>query len=349
VPPLSAGEQQALAAHVARQGAVLVPLEITSEGVVLDGHARLRAALELPLALVPVRIVACQNELEYMLDAALQRRHLDPSQKAALIVERDHYQQARAQAAQRSRANLNNSPEVAKLPPRGKTRDLAARQGCSARTIQDVATVHQHDPELFQQIKEGRLAANVAARRVRRTRRDAQLPEAGPMPDGLFELVYADPPWQLGNPDGAHAPENHYKTRPLQEIKEEQPPVTKNAVLFLWAVPCLFPEALEVMAPWGFTYTGQIVWVKPSIGLGNWVRYQHELLLIGRKGSWPCPQPEDRVPSVIQAPRGRHSQKPELFYELIERMYPQASKLELYARGTPRPGWAAWGNEVSPP
>jgi N6-adenosine-specific RNA methylase IME4 len=29
-------------------------------------------------------------------------------------------------------------------------------------------------------------------------------------------------------------------------------------------------------------------------------------------------------------------------------MYPHASKLELFARGTPRPGWAAWGNQVKP-
>jgi N6-adenosine-specific RNA methylase IME4 len=33
-------------------------------------------------------------------------------------------------------------------------------------------------------------------------------------------------------------------------------------------------------------------------------------------------------------------------YELIERAHPTASKLELFARGKPRPGWHAWGNEV---
>jgi N6-adenosine-specific RNA methylase IME4 len=55
--------------------------------------------------------------------------------------------------------------------------------------------------------------------------------------------------------------------------------------------------------------------------------------------------PEDRVDSVIEAPRGRHSEKPARFYELIERMYPQASKLELFARVS-RPGWVGWGNEV---
>ena len=48
----------------------------------------------------------------------------------------------------------------------------------------------------------------------------------------------------------------------------------------------------------------------------------------------------------IEAKRGRHSQKPACVYELLERMYPRASKLELFARGRPRVGWSAWGNEV---
>jgi len=52
-----------------------------------------------------------------------------------------------------------------------------------------------------------------------------------------------------------------------------------------------------------------------------------------------------RIDSVVDARRGRHSEKPEVFYELIERMYPERSKLELFARRR-RPGWSAWGNEV---
>jgi N6-adenosine-specific RNA methylase IME4 len=52
------------------------------------------------------------------------------------------------------------------------------------------------------------------------------------------------------------------------------------------------------------------------------------------------------VDSVVEAPRGRHSEKPKVFYELIERMYPHATRLELFARGKQRPGWTFWGNEV---
>ena len=31
---------------------------------------------------------------------------------------------------------------------------------------------------------------------------------------------------------------------------------------------------------------------------------------------------------------------------MIERLYPALPKIELFARGKPRPGWCAWGNET---
>ena len=105
------------------------------------------------------------------------------------------------------------------------------------------------------------------------------------------------------------------------------------------------PEALQLIEAWGFRYVGNIVWVKPSIGLGHWVRNRHELLLIGQRGAFSPPDPDLRPGSVIEAPRGRHSQKPERFYQLLERGHPAASKLELFARNA-RPGWVVWGKEA---
>ncbi|HYZ76062.1 MAG TPA: MT-A70 family methyltransferase, partial [Gaiellaceae bacterium] len=326
---------------------LLVPLEITMAGVVLDGLQRLRAACELGLERLPVRVLAPDDELGYMLRAALLRRHLSQSQRAAVALDLLPVDELRAQARERQRANLRSSgAEGATLPPRGKTRDrLATWAGVSARTLQDAASVRDRDPALFEQVKRGDLAAHQAARRVQRNDRDQQLPAAPPLPDGSFELVYADPPWQLGNPDGPYAPENHYPTLPLEEIKQLAVPAAEQALLFLWAVNCLLPHALEVMQAWGFTYKTNLVWNKGSIGLGVWTRNQHELLLVGRKGDYPPPHPEDLPASIISARRGAHSEKPELVYELLERAYPQASKLELYAR-TRRPGWTAWGNQL---
>jgi ParB-like chromosome segregation protein Spo0J len=251
VPAITAQAYQELRADIERRGPQ-VPLDVTGAGTVLDGHLRLRAATDLGLERVPVRVLAPADEAEYLLLAALERRQLTPSQRAALVLELDQYRQAQERAKERQLANLKQQPaEVATLPPRGKTRELAAGwAGVSARTLQDAATVKEHDRELFARVKAGDLAAAPAARRVRRAQRDRALPPAQPLPEGPFELIYADPPWQLGSPDSEYAPENHYPTMATEEISALAIPAAKDAVLFLWAVNFLLPQALEMIRAW---------------------------------------------------------------------------------------------------
>src|SRR5262249_21287698 len=105
------------------------------------------------------------------------------------------------------------------------------------------------------------------------------------------------------------------------------------------------PWAFDVLAAWGFEYCTHLVWVKDRSGLGYWVRNQHELLLIARHGNPPTPRPGDRPCSVINARRREHSRKPDEAYEMIERMYPEWPKIELFARNQ-RQGWDAWGNQA---
>jgi hypothetical protein len=107
-----------------------------------------------------------------------------------------------------------------------------------------------------------------------------------------------------------------------------------------------FRWRLDVVEAWGFEYRTQIVWVKPSIGTGKFVRQRHELLLICRRGEHPAPNAQNLPNSVIEAPRGKHSEKPEVFLEIIERMYPDSKKIELFRRGQARSEWVAWGNEA---
>jgi len=346
VPAPQADEYRLLRDDIELRG-IVTSLEVTPELVVLDGHQRLRIAHELQFARVPVRVVRPADEIRHLLLAALRRRHLSASQCAALALELDDHEQIQMKARVRQRAHLRNTTEVATLPPRGeRTRDVAARlAGVSPRTVQDAATVRAHDPALFEQVKSGRIPAERAARRVRRIRRDAELGPPPSLPEGPFELIYADPPWQLGNADGEKAPENHYSTMALAEMVALRPPAAVDAILYLWAVNMLLPEALQLIDAWGFRYVANLAWVKPSIGLGNWVRNRHELLLVGQRGAFSPPERDLRPDSVIEAPRRRHSQKPANVYELLERAYPAASKLELFARSA-RPGWTAWGNEA---
>jgi N6-adenosine-specific RNA methylase IME4 len=142
------------------------------------------------------------------------------------------------------------------------------------------------------------------------------------------------------------AADNHYPTMRVQEIARLQVPAADNCVLFLWATAPMLREALQLMDAWGFTYRSNCVWAKDKPGTGHWFRNRHEHLLVGVKGQIPAPAPGEQYESVIEAAVGRHSEKPQDFAEMIEKMFPSTPRVELFARAT-RSGWDVWGNEVS--
>jgi N6-adenosine-specific RNA methylase IME4 len=167
--------------------------------------------------------------------------------------------------------------------------------------------------------------------------------------DRRFAIILADPPWSYENQGVNGAAENHYPVMPTEAIAAL--PVARAAalpdsVIFLWATNALLDDAKKVMAAWGFDYKTNFVWDKRgdgSPGMG-WYNFQdHELLLVGVRGGGMTPV--KRFSSVIVAPKGRHSEKPELAFEMLAAMYPGAPALEMFARKA-RPGWEAWGNQA---
>jgi len=190
-------------------------------------------------------------------------------------------------------------------------------------------------------------------RREERIEQTKQLEETSPPPldslDQRYALVYADPPWQYEHTPTTESREieNHYPTMDLDAIKDL--PVDEIAAdkgyLYLWAPPSLVLQAGDVIEAWGFDYRTHMVWDKQKIGMGYYARQQHELLMIARRGDPPTPPAGSRPASVYGEDRGAHSAKPDHFYDMLEKMYPEYSKIELFARNE-RPGWDSWGNEV---
>jgi N6-adenosine-specific RNA methylase IME4 len=163
-----------------------------------------------------------------------------------------------------------------------------------------------------------------------------------------YDLILADPPWRYRfSRSASRQIENQYETMTLDDVAAL--PVASwaapDSVLLLWATAPKLLEALHVMDAWGFKYTTQAVWDKKIIGMGYYWRGQHEILLLGKRGSPPVPPPAMRAPSVMRERRGRHSAKPAISYQIIEHMYPDARKLEMFARAA-RPGWDVWGAEA---
>ena len=191
------------------------------------------------------------------------------------------------------------------------------------------------------------------SKKERRAEREREL--AGKivaLPDKRYGVILADPEWDdavWSRESGMdrHAA-NHYPTSDASVIAAR--PVgtiaAKDCVLFLWTTNQHLRIAIGVLEAWGFEYKSNYVWGKSKIGMGRWNRSKHELLLIGTHGKVPCPAPGEQWESLIMAPSGRHSAKPDVFYEMIESYYPTIPKIELNCRGEPRTGWDGWGAEV---
>ena len=168
----------------------------------------------------------------------------------------------------------------------------------------------------------------------------------------MFDVFYADPPWQYENSGFDMSAENHYPTMPIQDLCNM--PISSisadNAVCFMWVTNPLLEDGLRLLRAWGFEYKTNYVWIKKNHTAGFYVFGKHELLLIGVKGSM-LPSGK-QFKSILNENFDEfddsniiHSKKPHETYEMIELMYPERRFIELFARNR-RSGWEAFGNEI---
>lgn len=157
-----------------------------------------------------------------------------------------------------------------------------------------------------------------------------------------YPAIVVDPPWSYSNKATRGAAEDHYSTMSLEDIKAMQIPSADDCHLYLWVTNAFIREGFDVLGAWGFTYKTCLTWVKPQLGLGNYFRNATEHVLFAIKGSLPTLRKD--VPTWFQAKRRRHSAKPELFYDIVERSSP-GPYLEMFARRR-RFNWDVWGDEA---
>jgi N6-adenosine-specific RNA methylase IME4 len=163
------------------------------------------------------------------------------------------------------------------------------------------------------------------------------------MPGG-WPTLYADPPWmERGSGKVKRGADRHYPLMHTDEIAGMGvgQVAARDAHLWLWATNNHLPDALWVMAAWGFRFVTVATWAKDRIGLGFYLRGQTEQLLFGVRGAT---RRGGQGTTLITAPRRKHSQKPAEARQLVERISP-GPRLELFAREA-APGWTAWGNQA---
>jgi N6-adenosine-specific RNA methylase IME4 len=148
--------------------------------------------------------------------------------------------------------------------------------------------------------------------------------------------------WKTRFTDKAR-PQKHYPTMSVEEIAALTIPAERQAHLYLWVLNQHVDWGYTVARAWGFEPWNMFTWRKPGLGVGQF-QSNTEHFLVCRKGPRHG-NPFGRTGGTcFDWPKGRHSEKPDEFYALIERISP-GPYLEMFARKE-RPGWSVWGNEV---
>jgi N6-adenosine-specific RNA methylase IME4 len=355
------------------------------DGAILDGRNRFRACIEAGVE-PRFEPYNGNDPLGYVVSLNLKRRHLNASQRATVATRIATLKHGGDRASGKFAACSSEDTAIAvSIPTQEQAASMlnvSERSVRHARTVLDKGA-----PELIEAVDRGEVAVSLAAqvaqlpesdqreilaacdkkaileaarkinavkweeRRAAAVARTNEV-EFNAQEIGKFGVIYGDPPWRYENPPiglPSRRTENHYPTMSLDQICAM--PVRdishENAILFLWATAPKLYECIQVIDARGFNYRTCMVWAKDKIGMGYYVRNQHELLLICKRGEMPHPPEEARCSSLIAAPRLEHSAKPEKFYDIIDDMYPGVRKIELFNRGgLDREGWSVWGNEA---
>ncbi len=177
-----------------------------------------------------------------------------------------------------------------------------------------------------------------------------------------YPTIVADPPWRIEMgptlTQKGVKPRLEYPTMSQEELL--QMPIgawaQERAHLYLWCTNSTVPQAYELASAWGFKPSTLITWIKRRdpqdgwMGLGRYFRITTEHVLFAVRSGLEVTNKDQ--PNLIQeaeglafyAPRGRHSEKPSAFYDMVEHMSP-GPYLDVFSRRQ-RFNWDTWGNEA---
>lgn len=172
--------------------------------------------------------------------------------------------------------------------------------------------------------------------------------------DGLeppYATLVIDPPWPYPVTDRfagkGRTPSPHARYARMTMADLTDLPVAAladdSAHLWMWITSArlLTGDHRPLLDAWGFEAITICTWVKTGrYGLGRYLRGSTEHVIFARKGWGTVPDVAYKA-SHFEAPRGRHSVKPDCFLDLVEQVSPPRY-VELFAR-TPRLGWDSFG------
>lgn len=164
--------------------------------------------------------------------------------------------------------------------------------------------------------------------------------------NGKYGVIVIDPPWDMKKIERSAAIDQvdfEYPTMNESQLSALDLPFSDHCHVFLWATQKHLPMALRLFDAWNVKYVLTMVWHKPGgfqpFGLPQ---YNCEFVLYGRVGA-PVFVDTKAFNVCFDAPRGKHSEKPQEFYDLISRVT-DGKRIDVFNRRKIA-GFDTWGNE----
>ena len=182
-----------------------------------------------------------------------------------------------------------------------------------------------------------------------------QPPESVPCPM-KYKTVVIDFPWPVAEISASAAKKMNYGRRmnmpyktmdleaiaafPINDFADEQ------CALFMWTTQGFVKAALDIVDQWGFKFSKLITWDKVD-GI-NWLGFKtnSEFVIFAYRGRYPLAvDAHCSIRTVFRSMQGRHSEKPDKFYQIIL-PFPEP-RIDIFARKR-HYGYDAWGDGVLP-
>ena len=377
---LQADEYEKLKESVLAEG-IRDPLVVWN-GILLDGHHRYKIAQEYGLEYQTVEIELPDREAakEWIYANQLGRRNLTaeaasyyrgklyearklshggdrkskgknyPLIRASEEISREY---GVAEKTVRNDAEFSKAVDkvAAEIGEEAKHAILTGRANVPKKDVEKLIEVKEKAPELVEPILRGDKPLTKAIQDMARIEVSEKIKGISTnevkRPDGVFDVIVIDPPWPIEKIERDVAPNQvglDYPTMTIEEIKALKIPYADNCHVWLWTTQKYLPVAFEILKEWGLKYVCTFVWHKPGgfqpFGLPQ---YNCEFALYARRGSPKFVDLKD-LKLCFDAPRTGHSEKPEVFYDMVRRIT-IGRRLDMFNRRKIE-GFETWGNEA---
>jgi N6-adenosine-specific RNA methylase IME4/ParB-like chromosome segregation protein Spo0J len=369
LPKHTEAELEAMSEDIKLNGQ-LVPILMKGKEVV-DGRARLKICKALGLKPITYDLGSAANDAAWAVSTNLYRRHLTTGQRAifaeqlASLTKGSNQHTAKAacsrkEAAKRMGVSEDSIDRARKVKKEGSSKlvEMVSKGKVSldaaAKLVKDFPNPHEQDEILVKGV--ARVKRDQHKKEVVDLKRAAaqKLGEnnvaALATLQGKYSVIYADPPWDYGgNNEGSFCdPSVHYPLMSTGDIMAlpVRDCLVEDAAIYLWVPSSLLKDGLAVLEAWGFNYVSSMVWCKNRAVMSPGpTKTAHEMLLIGRRGK-AMHNNDERLNSWIKEDATAHSKKPEIFATMLDAMYPDLPKLEMFAREPRGKDWTVFGNQV---